>query len=114
LMRVRLLLDRCAEVNHLPARDPATTPPAPALTPRTPAPMPAPRMLEAEPCAQCGGRNVHRSRARGPWERFRRLHSLRRPYRCEDCGWRGWLLPLEHVMPLLERARPGCGRADVA
>jgi UDP-GlcNAc:undecaprenyl-phosphate GlcNAc-1-phosphate transferase len=54
---------------------------------------------QAEPCARCGGRNVHRSRARGIYERFRTTRRPSRPYRCNDCGWRGWLLPIEHATP---------------
>lgn len=55
--------------------------------------------LESEPCVRCGGRSVHRSRARGVYERFRTSRTPSRPYRCDDCGWRGWLLPLEHAAP---------------
>jgi hypothetical protein len=54
-------------------------------------------LFESEPCAKCGGRNVHRSKAKGMYERFRKLHTPERPFRCDDCDWRGWLLPLEHT-----------------
>jgi UDP-GlcNAc:undecaprenyl-phosphate GlcNAc-1-phosphate transferase len=57
-------------------------------------------ILESEPCAKCGGRNVHRSRVKGVYERFRKLHTPARPFRCDDCGWRGWLLPLERAMAI--------------
>jgi hypothetical protein len=56
--------------------------------------------LESEPCGRCGGLNVHRSRAKSVFERFRKLHTPTRPFRCDDCGWRGWRLPLERAMPL--------------
>jgi UDP-GlcNAc:undecaprenyl-phosphate GlcNAc-1-phosphate transferase len=59
------------------------------------------RILEAEPCGRCGGRSVHRSKARSAYERLRKLHTPRRLFRCNDCGWRGWLLPLEQATPLL-------------
>jgi hypothetical protein len=55
---------------------------------------------DAPPCGRCGGTNVHRSKIRGGYERFRRLHTPTRPFRCHDCGWRGWRLPLERVTPL--------------
>jgi len=58
--------------------------------------------LESEPCVGCGGRNVRRSRAKGVYERFRKLHTPARPFRCDDCGWRGWLVPLEHSMAIDE------------
>jgi hypothetical protein len=42
------------------------------------------------------------------YERFRKVHTPARPYRCEDCGWRGWLLPLERGMPF-----DGIGKTDL-
>jgi UDP-GlcNAc:undecaprenyl-phosphate GlcNAc-1-phosphate transferase len=59
-------------------------------------------VLESEPCARCGGRNVHRSRTKGVYERFRKSHTAARPFRCNDCGWRGWLLPLDRATPFDE------------
>jgi hypothetical protein len=38
---------------------------------------------------------VHRSKARNVYERVRKNRTDRRLYRCEECGWRGWLIPLE-------------------
>ena len=58
--------------------------------------------LESEPCARCGSRNVHRSKVKGLYERFRKWHTPTRPFRCTDCGWRGWLLPLERTVPMDE------------
>jgi hypothetical protein len=57
-------------------------------------------ILESEPCARCGGRHTHRSRVNGVYERVRKWHTPTRPFRCADCGWRGWLLPLERAVPL--------------
>jgi hypothetical protein len=34
------------------------------------------------------------------------VHTLRRPYRCADCGWRGWLLPLEQATPFFDGYAP--------
>ena len=56
--------------------------------------------LESEPCIRCGSCNVHRSRAKGLYERIRKAHTPARPFRCDDCGWRGWLLPLQRVIPV--------------
>jgi UDP-GlcNAc:undecaprenyl-phosphate GlcNAc-1-phosphate transferase len=79
---------------------------AAGATDREPAPVPTlqsvPSVLESEPCARCGGRNVRRSRATGIYERFRKLHTPARPFRCDDCAWRGWLLPLEHATAIDE------------
>lgn len=48
-----------------------------------------------QPCPSCRGWRVHRSKARTFYERFRKSRTDRRLYRCEECGWRGWLIPLE-------------------
>lgn len=72
---------------------PAAPPPVSA------APQFAPSRL-MESCRRCGGGNVHRSRARGAYERLRKLHTALRPFRCSDCGWRGWLMPIERATPL--------------
>jgi UDP-GlcNAc:undecaprenyl-phosphate GlcNAc-1-phosphate transferase len=69
---------------------------------------------ESEPCARCGGRNVHRSRVKGMYERFRKLHTPARPFRCDDCDWRGWLLPLEHAMSIDEIVESDLRSLDVA
>jgi hypothetical protein len=100
-----------------------------------PAPMPAPTLadvgtadaafaleaaspivplLESEPCARCGGRNVRRSRIKGMYERFRKLHTPARPFRCDDCDWRGWLLPLDHAMAIDEIAEADLHSLDAA
>lgn len=41
-------------------------------------------------CPKCQSLSVHRSRSRNPWERWRKEITGKRPYRCADCGWRGW------------------------
>ena len=48
-----------------------------------------------QPCPQCRSPRLHRSRSRSLSERVRRNLSARRLYRCDDCNWRGWLVPLE-------------------
>jgi hypothetical protein len=45
-------------------------------------------------CPSCVAARVHRSHARNLRERMRRKRSAERLFRCEECGWRGWLMPL--------------------
>lgn len=42
-------------------------------------------------CPRCGKMNLHRSHSRTFGEKLRKLTTLRRPYRCHSCGWRGWV-----------------------
>ncbi|HEX4346061.1 MAG TPA: hypothetical protein VHZ73_00725 [Vicinamibacterales bacterium] len=42
-------------------------------------------------CPACGGSRIHHSRPRSVRERVRRVLTLRVPYRCHACGWRGWM-----------------------
>ena len=71
-------------------------------------------VFETEPCAKCGGRNLHRSKATGMYERFRKLHTPARPFRCDDCDWRGWLLPLEHTVAIDEIVETDLRSLDAA
>jgi len=41
-------------------------------------------------CPACGSHRVFRSKTRTAFERFRRQFTMKRPYRCHACGWRGW------------------------
>ena len=50
---------------------------------------------DSQPCPSCKGWHVHRSKARSVYERLKKSRTDRRLYRCEECGWRGWLIPLE-------------------
>ncbi len=43
-----------------------------------------------EICPKCQSRRIHRSRTRSAFERFRRTITGKRPFRCSECGWRGW------------------------
>jgi len=43
-----------------------------------------------EKCPSCGSNRVYRSKTRTPFERFRRRFTMKRPYRCHVCQWRGW------------------------
>ena len=43
-----------------------------------------------EQCPKCQSDKVHRSRTKSRWERWRKEVTAKRPYRCPECGWRGW------------------------
>jgi hypothetical protein len=55
----------------------------------------------ASRCRRCGSRYLRRSRIR-VWERPIRHITRRRPYRCEDCQWRGWVVR-EHRLDLVRQ-----------
>jgi predicted RNA-binding Zn-ribbon protein involved in translation (DUF1610 family) len=57
-------------------------------------------------CPKCGSARVHRSRARSVTERLMRDWKTERLYRCADCGWRGWLMPLEFPTPATTESVP--------
>jgi FlaA1/EpsC-like NDP-sugar epimerase len=62
----------------------------------------APRVQEGpieQPCPACQSSSLHRSRARTLAERMRRSYSDKRLFRCADCDWRGWLVPIEFWVP---------------
>ena len=71
-------------------------------------------VLQSESCARCGSRSVHRSRTSGLYERVRKAHTPARPFRCDDCGWRGWQLPLDRAMPFDAVDEPELGSLDAA
>jgi hypothetical protein len=48
---------------------------------------------DEQPCPACGTGRARRSRARTIPERLKRELTARRLFRCDDCGWRGWLAP---------------------
>jgi DNA-directed RNA polymerase subunit RPC12/RpoP len=41
-------------------------------------------------CPKCKSENIHRSRPRARWEKWRKKITGKRPFRCHECGWRGW------------------------
>jgi hypothetical protein len=59
---------------------------------------------------------VHRSKARNMLERFQRELKEERLYRCDECGWRGWLTPLVYTSaePIAEHATPDLAGLDTA
>jgi hypothetical protein len=52
-----------------------------------------------QPCPSCLKPAAYRSKARTVFERFRKGRTQKRLYRCEKCGWRGWLMPLDFNPP---------------
>jgi UDP-GlcNAc:undecaprenyl-phosphate GlcNAc-1-phosphate transferase len=53
--------------------------------------------LGRQRCPSCNQPAAYRSKARNVFERFRKVRTNKRLYRCEECGWRGWVVPLEFV-----------------
>lgn len=72
------------------------------------------RVLGTQPCDGCGGLNLHRSHARSVFERIKKNYTLKRLFRCSDCGWRGWLLELECGASLQPVASPDLVSLDSA
>jgi UDP-GlcNAc:undecaprenyl-phosphate GlcNAc-1-phosphate transferase len=75
------------------------------VVPTPPAPQPVTveepefdARLGSQLCPSCGKSAAFRSKARNSFERFRKVRTQKRLYRCEECGWRGWLLPLEFAV----------------
>jgi hypothetical protein len=70
----------------------------------------------AQPCPHCGSSRLHRSRVRSLPERVRRNFSARRLFRCDDCEWRGWLIPLDFgdFDPIAGPVAPDLGSLDDA
>jgi FlaA1/EpsC-like NDP-sugar epimerase len=55
-----------------------------------------------QPCPSCHDGRLCRSRARTLRERLWKVSTTERLFRCNDCGWRGWLEPLQlgHQAPI--------------
>ena len=64
-------------------------------------------------CPHCAG-TMHRSHARSLLERVRKWFSHQRLFRCDSCGWRGWLVPLEFGdhQPMEARPAPDLSSLD--
>jgi hypothetical protein len=67
-------------------------------------------------CPSCINARVHRSRARNLMERVRRGMTSERLFRCESCGWRGWLMPLVSIEgePVTDFDAPNLSTLDKA
>ena len=87
--------------------------PVAAETPSVPI---RPMAADEQPCPSCAGGHVRRSRTRKLREKVRRELTAQRPFRCSDCGWRGWLMPkdcTDHV-PLEHQSVPDLASIDSA
>jgi UDP-GlcNAc:undecaprenyl-phosphate GlcNAc-1-phosphate transferase len=109
LFKLDIKLERIHETARAPEPAPSPAPTLPAaVLPETVRPaiqsIGELAVVGAQPCGSCGSRNVHRSKARSLYERYRKLHTQKRLFRCHDCGWRGWLFPLEGPSAPLEEA----------
>jgi predicted RNA-binding Zn-ribbon protein involved in translation (DUF1610 family) len=57
-------------------------------------------------CPACHCYAIYRSKLRG-FEHVKKFFTAERPYRCHDCGWRGWLENIRYAtVPLPENRRP--------
>ena len=63
-------------------------------------------------CPRCKSEDIHRSRTKSMWERWRKEITAKRVYRCRACGWRGW--GADDGPRLDEVARQRAGRALAA
>ena len=43
------------------------------------------------PCPKCGAHEFHKSHTRGYYEKLRKNLFHQQPYRCHQCGYRGWI-----------------------
>lgn len=48
-------------------------------------------MPSLNPCPECGEYSFHKSHTRNFYERTRKMVFHQQPYRCHDCGYRGWV-----------------------
>jgi FlaA1/EpsC-like NDP-sugar epimerase len=71
---------------------------------------------DEQPCPRCPDGHARRSRARSLPERIRREFTSERLYRCTECGWRGWLVPMDFgEQQLIDNvATPDLGALDAA
>ena len=126
LFRARTLVERLGREHGTPSDSAPRT--ERALRPAEPAIATGSESLSAEvaapalspasglSCGDCGSSKVFRSRTRTLIGRVHRAFTEKRPYRCRDCGWRGWVDPLEetgHVsLTAFEPENPDFGSLD--
>jgi FlaA1/EpsC-like NDP-sugar epimerase len=67
-----------------------------------------------QPCVRCKDGTLRRSRARSQWERIRKEFTGARLFRCEQCNWRGWVVPTvdDTVLPIERSAPPDLRSLD--
>jgi UDP-GlcNAc:undecaprenyl-phosphate/decaprenyl-phosphate GlcNAc-1-phosphate transferase len=80
-----------------------------AVAADAPEPLAIQRELDAELgigaqiCPSCR-QAAYRSKTRNAFERFRKVRTDKRLYRCDECHWRGWLTPLDFTPRTVEEA----------
>jgi FlaA1/EpsC-like NDP-sugar epimerase len=67
-------------------------------------------------CHTCGSGHLYRLHARTLFERAVRAMSDKRLFACDECNWRGWLVPVDIAVAASETplARPNFGEIDAA
>jgi len=48
-------------------------------------------MPSMNPCPKCGVYSFHKSHTKNYYEKSRKRLLRQQPYRCHDCGYRGWI-----------------------
>ena len=72
---------------------PQSSPPT-VLAPPAARPAAVGRMVQQQ-CPACRARGLGRARARSLFERLARAVGDKRLFVCDECGWRGWLRPVD-------------------
>jgi hypothetical protein len=72
-----------------------------------------------ESCPKCQSMRVHVSRTRSRFERIRRSITGKSPFRCSECGWRGWAFDFSSAQSRTEgvdvaTAEPNLAALDAA
>ena len=57
-------------------------------------------------CPRCSSSDIHRSHSRTILERTRRTLTHKRLFRCHECNWRGWAIPIDGPPAPSERKEP--------
>ena len=52
--------------------------------------LPPEAIVVMDHCPKCKSEKIHFSRSKSRFEIWRKRITGKRPYRCFDCGWRGW------------------------
>lgn len=65
-------------------------------------------------CPSCGSHRVYRSRTRDTLERIRRQLTAKRPCRCHDCNWRGWVAEATRLVTPQRTAKASLSAPDLS
>jgi len=47
--------------------------------------------MKRKSCPECGSAKLYRSHTKTLSEKARKEMTPKRPFRCHECGWRGWI-----------------------